>query len=344
MTEDYLKWEITIDLMMIIGKYLESNKDFINVMKLNKKFKQLVEMYYMNPISDISLFPNIQTQHFYKEEDVKNKKNNLFQYIYWYDIDYDYLSCKEFNEIFKKGFILKNKSIKTLKNEIENGILKIPDRVVNISEKYFDFCKEFTTLILPNSLKIINYCGFSHSNIKEVIIPENVEYLGNYCFFNCNMLSKITLNNKLKHIGEACFMNNNISNINLPNTLIDLLPYTFYHSSLQNITIPEGITHIGNKCFENCNNLTKVIFPDSLLIIDNNAFKNCIIKDMFLPENLKVIGDLSFSGNLIKYIYIPESIITLGINSFSNCIKLKMILLPKKFKNKLVGDGEKVYY
>ena len=33
MTEDKLKWTITIDLMMIIGKYLENNQDFINIIQ-----------------------------------------------------------------------------------------------------------------------------------------------------------------------------------------------------------------------------------------------------------------------------------------------------------------------
>ena len=51
--------EITIDIMMIIGKYLENNQDYINIMKLNKKYKELVLMYKYNPISNISLFNNI---------------------------------------------------------------------------------------------------------------------------------------------------------------------------------------------------------------------------------------------------------------------------------------------
>ena len=40
-----------------------------------KRYEQLVLMYKFNPISDISLFENIQTQHFYKTEDIKNKKD-----------------------------------------------------------------------------------------------------------------------------------------------------------------------------------------------------------------------------------------------------------------------------
>ena len=46
------KWEITIDIMMIIGKYLESSFDFINVMKLAKKFHDLAAMYHFNPINN----------------------------------------------------------------------------------------------------------------------------------------------------------------------------------------------------------------------------------------------------------------------------------------------------
>ena len=78
MSEDKSKWEITNDFMMIIGKYFKSNKDYINVMKVNKKYEQLVLMYKFNPISDISLFENIQTQHFYKKEEIKHKKDAIF--------------------------------------------------------------------------------------------------------------------------------------------------------------------------------------------------------------------------------------------------------------------------
>ena len=37
------KWEITIDVMMIICRHYESNNDYINVMKVNKKYHNLVE-------------------------------------------------------------------------------------------------------------------------------------------------------------------------------------------------------------------------------------------------------------------------------------------------------------
>ena len=38
-------WRLTIDFIMIVGKYLETNQDFINIMKVCKKYKELVLMY-----------------------------------------------------------------------------------------------------------------------------------------------------------------------------------------------------------------------------------------------------------------------------------------------------------
>ena len=101
MTEVKKKYEITIDFLMIIGKYFKTNKDFINIMKVNKKYKELVLMYKFNPISDISLFENIETQHFYNKEDIKNKKEEMYQYIYWFKDD-KLIKNKKENEINKK--------------------------------------------------------------------------------------------------------------------------------------------------------------------------------------------------------------------------------------------------
>ena len=71
--ENKKKWEIYIDVMMIIGKYFESNNDFINVMKVCKKFNKIVKIYHFNPISDCSLFENMETQYLYNIYDEKRE-------------------------------------------------------------------------------------------------------------------------------------------------------------------------------------------------------------------------------------------------------------------------------
>ena len=75
------KWEITIDTMMIIGKYFEENNDYINVMKTTKKYHDLVSMYHFNPIDDCSLFENMESQYFYSKPKDKTWLTSFFEYF-----------------------------------------------------------------------------------------------------------------------------------------------------------------------------------------------------------------------------------------------------------------------
>ena len=134
------KWQMTVDFIMIVGKYFKSSNDFINVMKVCKKYEELVLMYKFNPISNISLFENIQTQHFYKRKDVKNKKDGLFQYIYWY-YDYEELKKnKKDNEIFKPIIPYKFITIFQVKKELKLEEIKsyLEDKDEVIEVKYYE--------------------------------------------------------------------------------------------------------------------------------------------------------------------------------------------------------------
>jgi hypothetical protein len=90
---------LTYDFMMIVGKYFETNQDFINLMKVCRSYSDIVSAYHFNPISDTSLFENMETQHFYNKDDVKNKKANEYQYIYHFG-DEKLEQNKKANEIF----------------------------------------------------------------------------------------------------------------------------------------------------------------------------------------------------------------------------------------------------
>ena len=158
------KWEITIDFMMIIGKYFESNKDYINVMKVNKKYQQLVSMYHFNPISDISLFENIQTQHFYKIQDINNKKHGLYQYIYWFKYA-KFLRSKKDNEIFKDiydRYVVNN--ITTL--EEWSGL------------KYHKTL--YDSEINGKSSKVFEKKILNHSNYYFIVVDSNNNVFGHY--------------------------------------------------------------------------------------------------------------------------------------------------------------------
>ena len=93
------KPEITISEMTEVGKYFESNNDYINAMKVNKKYKSLTSKYFLNPISDCSLFVNMKCQHFYKREDVKHRKEGMKGYVYWYEVKESEIKVIHENEV-----------------------------------------------------------------------------------------------------------------------------------------------------------------------------------------------------------------------------------------------------
>ena len=74
------KWEVKTYMMMIVGKYFETNNDYINVMKLNSRYRELTQMYHFNPIPDTSLFENMETQYLNKKGD--KLKEGIEQHVY----------------------------------------------------------------------------------------------------------------------------------------------------------------------------------------------------------------------------------------------------------------------
>ena len=204
------KWEITIDVMMIIGKYFKKSIDYVNVMKVCKVYHDLVSMYHFNPISECELFENMESQYLYRIEDQKNKKEGMHKYVYLYPVDYELFTKRKENEVFKR---------------------------VELNSKEIDWRTREYPLPIENG---------------NCLVPEVVTSIGNYCFNGCSSLT----------------------NIQLPSSLISIGGNAFYNTKLKQVEIPEGVTTIGNDCFNECYSLTSVQLPSSLLSIGGNAFYN----------------------------------------------------------------------
>lgn len=74
---------LSVDYVMIVGKYLCSESDYVNLVRVSSRFRELLLMYKFNPISNADLFPNIETQHFYVYRDIFYRKRDMFRYVYW---------------------------------------------------------------------------------------------------------------------------------------------------------------------------------------------------------------------------------------------------------------------
>ena len=119
------------------------------------------------------------------------------------------------------------------------------------------------------------------------------------------------------------------------------------------------VTSLKREAFKDCKELTAVIIPDSVKIIQSSAFKGCEaltdvklprwLRELYLeafmncsslakidlPDELEKIGPNAFSGTAISSLTIPANVSVWGLVSgiFSNCPNLTSITVDEKNKD-----------
>lgn len=107
---------------------------------------------------------------------------------------------------------------------------------------------------------------------------------------------------------------------------------TRYTGGATVLTIPSTlggveVTSIGLSAFINCDTLTSVTIPESVISIGNGAFTDCNnITTIIIPNSVTFIDDFAFlSCTSLATISIPESVISIGKGAFFQCDSLTSI-------------------
>lgn len=76
------------------------------------------------------------------------------------------------------------------------------------------------------------------------------------------------------------------------------------------VAIPDGICHIEDNAFEDCDGLEMVILPESVRSIGKHAFCGCTsLRLINIPSSVKEIGYGVFAGcTHIKHLYLPDNV------------------------------------
>lgn len=172
------------------------------------------------------------------------------------------------------------------------------------------------------------YNRLKNSNLKEFIIPAEVECITEKEFANCYNLTNIVTHSNIKEISRAAFYEcRSLKNISLPEE-ITIIPDNCFMSctSLTHISIPSSVTFIENGAFDNCSSLKTIDMPNKLTSIEPFSFYNCYeLTGITLPDGLKILQNCSFKNchNLVN-INIPTSVTKIQMSSFSGCKKLNL--------------------
>ena len=236
-------------------------------------------------------------------------------------------------------------------------------------------------IVVENGVTSIgSYSFYSLNFLNDVTITDTVNAIGGYTFANCVKLVNITIPDSVTSIGEYAFQGcNNLKRVDI----LDLAAWVsidfswgsnpceagnaaLYLNGIEvtQAIIPDGVTSIGERAFEGCNNLTNITIPDSMTSIGDYAFNGCNnikrvditdlvawvsiyfsrgsnpcaagnaalylngieVTQAIIPDGVTSIGEYAFAGcSNLTSVTIPDSVTSIGQYAFDECNNLKRV-------------------
>ena len=220
------------------------------------------------------------------------------------------------------------------------GVKCLNYRIDN-NEAIITHCYEkLNSIVIPETIEncpvtTLEYCIFSSSGLKDIVISENVKSVGG-AFIECSTVEKIYLPDSVTdiHSFNYCF---SLKEIRLPQGLTKL-PTFWDCDSLTEIDIPDSVTTIPMYAFDRCDNLKTVTIPEGVTVIEEGTFEGCTsLKNITLPDSLRSIEEQAFSKcSSLTSIDIPEGVTTIGYMAFYSCNSLVNVILPDSLTS--IGD------
>ena len=266
-----------------------------------------------------------------------------------------------------------------------NKVLFSPNsQLISIEWAAFCGCTKLKNISLPATLEVLNGACFDDSGIESLTIPKNVSYIYDNICYGCDNLSSLLVEdgNTVYHSQNNCIIDtyektliqgcktsiipddgsviyigygafygiSTLTNISIPNTILDIGDNAFCESGLTSITISDSVISIQNYAFAYCDNLKTLNVGKSLsylgmhgvferagiesIVVDVNNSKyhsenNCMIetatetlvlgcKNSIIPTDgsVRVIGANAFAYVDINAIDLPSCVYEIGVGAF----------------------------
>ncbi len=202
-------------------------------------------------------------------------------------------------------------------------------------------------LIIGEKVKKIPNAIFAVlNNLKEVNIPNSVNFIYTAAFYGCENLTDVKIGNYVFGINSQAFQNTGIKEITIPESVI-LMGYSVFKDcknletvnynaialnasivsgknilqefpdTIKNVNIGNKVKYIGKYLFAYYQDLTEINISDSVERVEFAAFfmdKN--VTKLTLGKNLNKIGEKAFFGLGITEVTIPENVTSIVANAF----------------------------
>ena len=271
--------------------------------------------------------------------------------------------------------------------------ITIPGSVKSIEEKAFEGCDSLKKVIVPD---IAAWCGikfksppsnpltYAHhlysdenTEIKDLVIPDNVTMISKYAFSGCSGLTSVTFSENFESIFDYAFRDcSGLTSVNFDNVKalytgaffgcsgltsltmnITVRSYGFANcTGLTSVTANRGIfsygfanctgltsvtlnCDVGSYGFANCTGLTSVTFGDSVTKVGDNAFAGCPSQTSLVLPELATIGDDAFVDFKLENV-LTKGTTTKFQNAFSDrTYQHAMLYIPEGTWAEAVYEG-----
>lgn len=218
---------------------------------------------------------------------------------------------------------------------------------------YWDFDSENGELVISGNGPMYDYQYsegsspfYDESDIKKVVIEENVTTVGDFAFTYCKEISDLTLGNSIVCIGDHSFaFCDALINVDIPDSVTTIKQLAFYNSkNLSSVKIGKEVAVIEWFVFDFCYKLAEfsVHKDNANYSTDENGVlfnkdKTVLIKfpegssleHYKIPDGVTAIGDYAFLlCKKLTNISVPSNVTTIGAYSFCLCFNLDNIILP----------------
>lgn len=184
--------------------------------------------------------------------------------------------------------------------------IDIPEGVSTIDDGAFMYCYSLADFKVPSSVTTINNYAFTGTAWYNAQ-PDGIIYINNILYEykgNVSQNTTITIKEGTLGISPWAFGHKGLTNVIIPDDVVNIGRFAFYSTDIKCITIPEGVTSIEAGCFSGCWSLEKVEIPVGVTEIQGSAFLSCHkLKSIILPRNLLAIGGSAFQSTGLTEIY-----------------------------------------
>ncbi len=188
-----------------------------------------------------------------------------------------------------------------------------------------DICNEFAynfglkAIEINGSFTGIGEYAFDLNNLKEVVLPDTVEYIDDYAFNQSLVLKKFYFGKSLKHIGKRAFSRAKLTEIDLPDTVEYIGDCAFSSTLIKEVVLGPNVTEVGSSVFSG-SSLVKATINENLAELTDSLFSGCeFLETVVVGGSVENISECVFeSCAALQNVIVPDSVTSISDTAFKD--------------------------